>query len=364
MHRFTITVALAAATLTLVSGCSDDQPGARVQGSAPTRVLVEPLGFEAALTRVEAVGTSRAIRSVELHPATSGEVVSVNFEPGQLVARGDVLVELDSRDEQLAVDLARVRLKDAERLYQRYLKTGSSGAVLPTDIDAAKTQVDAARIELDKAKVALDHRTIDAVFDGFVGISDVDAGDRVNLETIITTLDDRSALLVSFEVPELLITNLKVGTQVSLGTWQSRTAEFSGEVVDVGSRIDPTTRTFVARARVDNASDELRPGMSFRVLVDIEGAAYPVIAETAVQWGADGAYVWTVIDGEARRIPVRIVQRNQGRVLVEADLQQGALIVIEGVQRMRDGTAVDYSQISLADDPAANAARVDQAAER
>lgn len=335
--------------MTVLTACGSGESGPKASRAAATRVIVEPIAYESEQTRVEAVGTSRAIKSVELHPESSGEVVAVKFQPGQRVSAGDVLVELDARDAVLAVELAEVRLKDAERLYERYRKTGSSGAVLPTTIDAAETQAQAARIELGKAKIALDHRTIEAAFDGHVGITEIDAGDRIDPTTLITTLDDRSALLVSFELPEALIGELNVGDRVSLGTWADRENRLSGEIVDIGSRIDPATRTFVARARVKNDDDELRPGMSFRVRIEINGNEFPVIAETAVQWGAEGAYLWSVVDGIAQRIPVNIVQRNKGRVLVDAEVDRGTLIVVEGIQRMREGIAVEYGPVNFAD---------------
>lgn len=320
-----------------------------MQADAGVGAIVEPLQFENVRTRVEAVGTSRALRSIELHPATSGEVTAVNFEPGQRVSKGDVLVRLDDREERLAVQLAKVRLKDAERLYDRYQRSADSGAVLPTTIDAARTAVESARIELDRAEVALDYRTIEALFDGYVGITEVDPGDRVNPDTLITTLDDRSALLVTFEVPESVTGDLVVGDDVEVATWNSRSPTAFGEVVDIGSRIDPLTRTFVARARVDNEADALRPGMSFRVSLNLEGTPYPVVAETGVQWGADGAYIWSVVDGKARRVPVSVIQRQQGQVLVDGNLQEGDLIVVEGIQRLRDGVDVNFEPTGLAD---------------
>jgi membrane fusion protein (multidrug efflux system) len=342
-------IVLAAAAL-LVAACNSDIP-TQSPADAPTtvQVLVEPLQYQSFQTRVEAVGTSRAIRSIELHPATSGEVVSVKFEPGQRVSAGDVLVELDSRQEKLAVALADVRLQDAERLFERYQRTGSSGAVLPTDIDAARTAVESARIELDQAKVALEDRTIEAQFAGHVGITEVDPGDRINPDTLITTLDDRSSLLVTFEVPEARVSDIRVGDDVAIASWNSQEPTAYGRVVDIGSRIDPVTRTFVARAQVANETDTLRPGMSFRVSIEVEGTAYPMVAETGVQWGADGAYIWSVVDGRAQRIPVQIMQRQRGRVLVDGDVERGALIVVEGIQRIRDGIDVIYEQPNVAD---------------
>jgi len=342
---------LLAATLPMLQACGEDTRQAQATVERTVPVVVAPLVLDHASTRLEAVGTSRALQSIELHPATSGEVTAVNFQPGQRVSAGDVLVELERRDEELALSLAEVQLKDAERLYDRYQRTGNTGAVLPTQTDAARTAVDAARIQVERARVALEYRTIAAPFDGYVGITDVDPGDRINPDTVITTLDNRDSLLVSFSVPEALIGELAVGDDVSVSTWNSRGPTATGRVVDIGSRIDPATRTFEARASVDNKTDELRPGMSFRVSMNLEGTAYPVITETAVQWGADGAYIWTVADGLAHRVPVNVVQRQQGVVLVDAPLEAGDLVVVEGIQRLRQGVEVEYLPPTLADEP-------------
>ncbi len=331
-------------------GCAEP-PGAAAgaETGQAVRVIAEPMRFEPARTRVEAVGTSRALQSAEIHPAAAGEVVAVNFEPGQFVKQGEVLVELDSRDEKLAVELAAVRLADVELLFDRYRRSGDTGAVTVTQLDAAKSQVDAARIELGRAQVALDDRFIKAPFAGHVDVTDVDPGDRITESTVVTTLDDRSSLLVNFAVPEVLVGELESRDEVSLVAWNRDESALAGKVVELGSRIDPATRTFVARAIVDNSGDSLRPGMSFRVSINIEGRAYPVIAETAVQWGADGAYVWLIVEGVAERREVRIVQRRQGRILVDGDIGAGDLVVIEGIQRMRDSVPVEYETSGLAD---------------
>lgn len=328
--------------VSVLAGCSDSAPGERPdRDNDPLRVVVEAVTEAPQRTRVEAVGTSRAIQSITLYPVTSGEVVAVNFEPGQAVDKNDVLVELDQRDEKLAVELAELRVADAERLYQRYKRSADTGATLPTTLDAAETALEEARIELNRARIALDDRSIEAPFSGYVGITDVDPGDRIQPSTAITTLDNRSALLVRFQVPELLVGNLQTGDQVAIATWNSRRPAAYGEIVDLDSRVDPATRTFVARARVDNSDDRLRPGQSFRVTLEVLGSTYPVLPEVAVQWGADGAYVWTVADRQGRRVPVNIIQRLEGRVLVEGPLQEGELIVVEGIQRMRPGIEVE-----------------------
>ncbi len=346
--RLTTWAALAA--VAAMTGCTGEPQGEAPPAAArAVPVIVEPLRFEHARTRIEAVGTSRAILSAELYPVTSGEVIAVDFEPGQLVEAGDVLIELDQREEELAVQAARLRLEDAERLYDRYQRSSGSGAVLPTTLDAARTAAATARVELERALIALDDRTIVAVFDGHVGATAVDAVDRIGPDSPITTLDDRSALLVSFDIPEAFIGELDVGDSVRLETWSTSIPGVMGEIVDIGSRVDPANRTFVARARVDNADDKLRPGMSFKVNVDVKGERFAVISETGVQWGTGGAYVWSIVGGNATRVPVQVIQRREGRVLVDGDLQSGDIVVVEGTQRMRNGVAVSYDTRKLAE---------------
>ena len=343
-----ICTALTAAVV--VAACGESPTQAQTQVVEPAvRVIVETLEFEPARAEVEAVGTSRALRSVDVYPATSGEVIAVDFEPGQLVSAGDKLIELDRREQELAVELATIQLADAKRLYDRYERSADSGAVVQTVLDEARTAVELARVELERARIALEDRTVRAAFDGFVGATEVDRGDRIDTGTMITTLDDRSSLLVSFEVPETLIGELVVGEDVNLETWNSGAPVVNGEIVDIGSRIDPQTRTFIARVRVPNESDTLRPGMSFRVAVDIDGELYPVVAETGVQWGADGAYVWSVDDGAASRVAVQVVQRREGRVLVDGDFGGSEIVVVEGIQRMQEGIRISYESPRVAD---------------
>ena len=74
-------------------------------------------------------------------------------------------------------------------------------------------------------------------------------------DTLITTLDDRSTMFISFEIPEAFISDLRIGDKVQLETWSNKKPVGAGEIIDIGSRIDPQNRTFVARARIPNGDD-------------------------------------------------------------------------------------------------------------
>jgi membrane fusion protein (multidrug efflux system) len=338
--------------LTGLAGCGQPEE-VTTRTREALSVVVEPVQFSNQQMIADAVGTSRALRSVTLHPITAGEVVKVDFAPGQFVEQGHVLIALDQRKEKLAVELAAFRLDEARSLHIRYKKSAETGATLPTTLEAAGTELEAARIALDQAHIALEDRSIIAPFSGYLGLTDLDVGDRVQPETEITTLDNRSSLLISFELPEVLLYKVKQGNNVTLQTWEFNSPEFEGEIVEIDSRVDPELRTFITRVQVENQNDRLRPGMSFRVRLEVMGEPYPIMPEIALQWGADGSYVWTVIDGKAQRIPVNVVQRSKGKVLVDGDINSGQLVIIEGVQRLRPGLPVQPNT-AVADEASIN----------
>ncbi|WP_034475028.1 efflux RND transporter periplasmic adaptor subunit [Aestuariibacter salexigens] len=316
--------------------------------SRPALVLVEPIVFEYEENNIEAVGTAEAVRSVILFPAAADRVTAVNFEPGQMVEKGDVLVELDARRQKVAVERAEISLADAERNVRRLLESQQQGAVAQSDLDDAKTVRDLAKVALDEARADLEDRQVVAPFSGVMGLTDVEVGDRINLQTAITTIDARDELFVNFRAPEAALNVLLNNPDVTLQPWSNRTLELDAKIAEVDSRINEQDRTLRARAVLDNSDDRYRPGMSFRVSLKVRGNRYAAIPEAAMSWGAGGAYVWKAEDGKAVRIPVEIKQRLRGRILVSGDLQEGESLISEGVQRLREGQAVSAQETSVA----------------
>jgi hypothetical protein len=102
------------------------------------------------------------------------------------------------------------------------------------------------------------------------------------------------------------------------------------------------TRTIRVRASLSNSDDQFRPGMSFRVSLDMQGDSYAVIPEAALMWGAEAAFVWIARDDKAQRVEVEIQQRLPGRVLVGGNLQLGDQLIVEGVQSLRPGQSLRY----------------------
>lgn len=344
-------LALAALLLAALASCSKPDIDATNDGDRRQRSVVvrlAPVSFQPRRTRLEVVGTSRALRSVDLFPEADGEVVAVKVAAGQQVAAGQILLELDQRDERLMLELARVNLSDAQRLLTRYQGATDSGAILPTTMDTAASAVSTAEIAVQQAEIALQRRTVIAPFAGYVGLTDVEVGDRIGPTTAITTLDDRSELLIRFDVPESMTTLLRIDSSVDLTTFADP-GKLTARIVDIGSRINESTRTLSVQASVNNADDRLRPGMSFTVMLQFTSGRYAAVPEVALRWGADGAYVWRDAQGQAERIAASVIQREEGLVLIEANLRDTDLIVVEGVQRLREGVSIDDPQLDSPD---------------
>jgi RND family efflux transporter MFP subunit len=322
------------------------------QGSAPAPVIVNEARYESSAAVIESVGTGVALKAVTLHSEVAGEVVGVLFGPGEYVDQDKPLLELDARDERLAVELAQVRLDEARQTLARYEQAAPSGAVSAAEVDAARSNVDAVKIELSRAELALRRRTVVAPFAGVMGIAEVEQGDRITETTAIATLDDRSVLLVDFEVPEAFAYGVEVGDELIATTWARPGETFAGRIDSMASRIDPDTRTLRVRASVPNDDDRLRSGMSFIINVAIGGRRLPSVPSVSVQWNREGAFVWRINDrDEAERVAIEVLKRSDDWVLVDAGIVPGDRIVIEGVQRLHDGKSVDIQDTTNAAAP-------------
>lgn len=326
---------------------ADQQPrNAGAQRGNLAVVVAEPVTAATINDRLYAIGTGRAIHSVTVTPFTAGRLTEVLAASGETVAAGNAVARLDSETEQIAVDRSRIALADAKAKQERMSTLRSSNTVTAVQVNDADIAVRNAELALRDAELALDRRVIAAPIAGVVGIIPVSAGSYVTAQTEIATIDDRSQILVDFWVPERFAGMVRVGDPLEATSVARPGEQFEGLVSATDNRIDAASRTLHVQAAIRNPDDTLRAGMSFRVAMRFPGDTYPAVNPLAVQWGTDGAFVWAVADGMARRTPVRIIQRNTDSVLVDAALEPGTRVVTEGVHLVREGAAVEIVQPS------------------
>ncbi|RCW28402.1 RND family efflux transporter MFP subunit [Ciceribacter lividus] len=313
--------------------------GNRRGGNGAPVVVVQPVSLGTVNDRLSAIGTGDAVQSVAVTPQVDGTLAKVAIVSGQKVTRGDLLAQLDNDEQTIARDQARVALKSATEKANLYANLKST--VSRIDAFDAQIAVEAAKLALDTAELNLKRRDIVAPIDGIAGIITINPGDNVTTGTVIATLDDRSEILVDFWVPERFAPILKVGQAVEATAVARPGQLYRGTVEAIDNRIDEASRTLHVRARIANANDDLRAGMSFTVTMAFAGENYPSVDPLAVQWDGEGAFVWRIgSESKAEKVRVRIVQRNPDAVLVDADLRPGDRVVTEGIQRVRQGGTV------------------------
>jgi RND family efflux transporter MFP subunit len=223
----------------------------------------------------------------------------------------------------------------------RYRRLQDTGAAAIARLEQAETAYKIAQIELDKARADLADRRLRAPFDGVTGLATIETGDRIAVDDVIASFDDRSRILVEFDLPEALLGRIRSGLAISASTPAVEGRSFEGEITAIDSRVDPTTRTARVRASIDNSGDMLRPGTSFALRLDLPGNTYPAVPELALQFSRGTLSLWRVTDGRAEPVAVRLVRRRAGLVIVDGPLAEGDWIVIEGTQRLRPSTPVD-----------------------
>ena len=270
-------------------------------------------------------------------------MIAVRFRAGQRGAKGDALGELDADHQRLSVELADVTVREARRQVKRLEKLAASGGASVAGLLTAQSELESAVLNHARAVEALTDRTIRAPFSGVIGLTALEPGYRVAEDTPIATLDDRSSIVVQFNLPEDYAGRIKVGETIQMRPWILREAFLEGQISALDSRIDPISRSLRVEARISNPADAIRPGTSFEVLKTFVGKPYPDIREVAVIWSRDGAYLWRERDGKAEKVFVRVVRRNKGRILVEGPLAVGDAVVVEGVQGLRMGQAITAS---------------------
>ncbi|MDQ0320891.1 RND family efflux transporter MFP subunit [Pararhizobium capsulatum DSM 1112] len=306
--------------------------------NAPPLVVTEPVGEAVVNDRLSAIGNGDAILSVTVTPLSTGNLTEVLVKSGDRVEKGQVIARLDSDDQKVATEQARVAVASAQEKVDRNRKLGN--AVSVAILREAEFAEQAAQLDLQKAELDLKRRDIVAPSQGIAGIITVNPGDYVTTSTPIAVIDDRSQILVDFWVPERFSNKISVGQEISASAIAIPASELSGAIYAIDNRVDQASRTLRVRARIENPDDTLRAGMSFSVIARFPGDTFPTVNPLSVQWSADGSYVWRVEDGKSQRVPVKIIQRNSDKVLVEAELSKGQDVVMEGVQRLRDGGEV------------------------
>lgn len=315
-------------------------PAGGAGAGLPTTVVTAPVTIDETGEEVRAIGTLDAAQEVTLYPEVTGVVAEVLFKANEPVKAGDVLVRLDDEDQKVEVERATIARDDAKAALDRAEKLFATKNTTAVAVSDARSALDKAEIDLKVAQLALAKRAITAPFSGTVGIADLSVGDLVTTAKAIANVADMSTAEVTFEVPERVAARVRAGEEVAASTPALPGQTFKGRLVAIDNRLDTTSRTLRVKAEVPNPDNVLKPGMSVAAVLSFPAEGRPVVPSLAVQWDRQGSFVWKIDKDIARRTAVTIVQRKSGAVTVTGPLVAGDQVVVEGLQRVRDGAKV------------------------
>ena len=299
------------------------------------------------------IGTAAAIQGVTVSADLPGTVARINFESGRPVRAGDVLVELDTRQErsQLAAaeaqrDLARINFNRTQELVKQ-------GVTARTEYDNTSAQQKATEAQVGEIRATIERKTIRAPFTGILGLRQINLGQYLAAGQAIVPLQALNPIYVNFGVPQQSAAQVRSGRTLRVTSDDLPGAQFNGRVTAVDSVISEATRNIQVQATLPNPEGKLRPGMFVQVQV-VLGASRQIVAlpASAINYAPYGDSVFVVTDLKdpkgriyrgVRQQFVKVEGSRGDQVAVVSGVNPGDEVVTSGVFKLRNGAAVQVN---------------------
>jgi membrane fusion protein (multidrug efflux system) len=312
---------------------------------------------------LEAIGTVVAVHGVTVSADLPGIVDRITFDSGRMVQAGEILVQLDARQEQAQLtaaesqrDLARLNLDRMSDLFRQ-------GITSQADYDRTAAEHKQAEARVGEIRATIDRKKIRAPFTGLLGIRQVNLGQYLTGGDPVVPLQSLDPIYVSFAVPQQEAAKIRLGGGVSVSFEGMVGPQPAGRITAVDSVVDPATRNVQVQATFANPGHDLRPGMFVQAQVRL-GKGSPVVSlpASAISYAPYGDSVFIVGDvtgpsGQSYRgVKQQFVKLGGSRgdqVAVVSGVEAGQEVVTSGAFKLRNGAAVKVNnEIQPGNDPA------------
>ena len=300
-------------------------------------------------TTLNAIGTVEAVNGVTVSADLPGIIQSIGFDSGRAVNKGDVLVRLDTRQEQAQLAAAEAQRELARLALDRNRGLAASGVVAQSNLDQAQAEFKSAEARAGEIRATIARKTIRAPFSGVLGIRQVNVGQYLAGGAPIVSLQALRPAYVNLTVPQQELARLRLGSSIEVVS-DALPAPEVGKVAAVDSVIDETTRNARVQAIFDNRSGALRPGMYVEArLAQAASNAVIVVPASAISYAPFGDSVYVVEemkgpDGKSykgvRQQFVKLAGSRGDQVAVVTGLKPGEEVVTSGAFKLRPGAAV------------------------
>jgi membrane fusion protein (multidrug efflux system) len=306
----------------------------------PIPVIAALVRYDTFTDTIEALGTTQANEAVIISPKVTETITEINFNDGDHVEPGQLLILLDSEEEQAQFQEALVNLEEQQREYRRLDTLVKQKAIPSFQLDAQRSRLKAAEAQIQIVTSRINDRKIVAPFHGILGFRNVSLGALVKPGDVIATLDDLSVIKLDFTVPETFLANLRSEQSIVAQSKVYPNKSFHGKVATIDSRVDTVTRAVTVRAIIPNEEQLLRPGMLLTVELITTHSQSLTVPEAALIPNKEQQFVYLINNNQVEQREVTIGRRQPGKVEILTGLELNQLVIIEGTLRVKPNSPV------------------------
>lgn len=351
------------------SGSSGQGAGRGAPGMMKTPVRVAVVQERSMQASVSSIGTVIPSQTVVVRSQVDGPIVAINFEEGQMVQKGDVLIQIDKRPFETALSQAQgsltqnnARLNNARQDLKRYQTLYKQDSIARQQVDSQQALVreyegshKSLQAAVEQAKLNLSYTDVRAPMEGRVGLRNVDVGNLTNQNNAdgLVTITQTQPIDVSFALPQNYISQVAgrfyqdQALAVSIANRDNSQVIAEGRLFSMDNQIDVNTGTVKLKARFDNQDYGLFPNQFVNAKIVIEQLDQATAIPTdAVQYGNAGSFVF-LVKPEDSKVQMQTVKTgivDNGFTQIIEGLAVGDQVVTEGVDRLRNGSTVEIIQ--------------------
>jgi membrane fusion protein, multidrug efflux system len=314
-------------------------------------------------SNLSVIGTVAAIQGVTVSADLPGTIDKIHFESGQWIHEGDVLVELDTRQEHAQLASLEAQRDLAKVNYDRAQQLVGAGVISRSEYDSASAQQKATEAQVGDIRAAIARKTIRAPFSGLLGIRQVSLGQYLAAGQAIVSLQSLSPIYVNFGVPQQDTPKVVPGHVLRITDSDLPGVGFSGRITALDSVISEQTRNIQVQATVTNKDNKLRPGMFVQVEMPLGSPRQVVpLPASAINYAPYGDSVFIVTDMKdpkgnsyrgVRQQIVKIEGSRGDQVAIVSGLNPGDEVVSSGVFRLRNGAPIQVNNTVKPDNSSA-----------
>jgi membrane fusion protein (multidrug efflux system) len=317
--------------------------------SAPQTVSSTVAATTGWQTRLQALGTLRAVRGADLAAQAAGVVDSIHIESGAEVPAGMVLLKLKANDDPAKLSQLQAQAELAAITYRRDQEQLAAQAISQATVDSDASALSSARAQVAAQQALIEEKTVRAPFAGRLGIRQVDEGQYLAAGTTVVTLQALDPIFIDFYVPQQALGSMQVGHAVRATVDTYPGSDFTGKIASINSKVDTASRNVMVRASFDNADRRLLPGMYANIDIDMGSPAdHVTLPQSAITYNAYGDTVYLVQKNgtdehgkpklSALQRFVKLGDSRGDQVSVTEGVAVGDEVVTAGQMKLRNGS--------------------------